>query len=77
MDYYNLAERNYKSALDLYKTENYMSPVYFCCLTIELFLKSKLMFVEYNSDLEVSHDIINLYYAISHKYEPSKNLIKE
>jgi HEPN domain-containing protein len=43
-------------------------------LAVELYLKSRLLLVIHDDDLEVSHNIVGLYNALKARFKPSKNL---
>jgi HEPN domain-containing protein len=40
------------------------------CLSVELYLKSKLYLVSHEDGLERSHDVVNLYKALLTRYQP-------
>ena len=56
------------SANKLLENEFYQQSIYHYCLAGELYLKSVLHLVPHNTELEISHDIIGIYSAISSKY---------
>lgn len=69
MDLFEQACSWHDSANSLLKNEFYQQSIYHYCLAGELYLKSSLHLVPHNSDLEISHDIIGIYSAISRRYE--------
>lgn len=68
MDYYSNADGWKNSAKDLLTLGHYQQAVYSCCVAVELYLKSRLLIVPHETSLENSHDVINIYNALSVAY---------
>ncbi len=74
MDFYQNAVETELSAKVLHDKGMYRHAIYFYCLAIELYLKSRLYLVEFKEDLDISHDISGLYDALKVRFKSSKNL---
>jgi len=70
VDYYNLYERNAKTAQILLDNGMYPESVYHSCLAVEMILKSKHSILFPLSPLAEKHDIIGLYIEIANQYKP-------
>lgn len=68
MNYSDLAEYRLKSSISLFQSKQYLDVIYWYCLSIKLFLKSKLILIDHDSQLEFSHDIISIYKCLANKY---------
>jgi len=75
LDYYDNAEKWYDSAKFSITGEFYQQSVSQSCLAVELFLKSKLVLIDPNSELDKSHDTINILKEILKKYPTEKDLM--
>ena len=64
MDLYSNAYETEQAAKVLFEAGSHRHSVYFACLAVELYLKSKLHLVEHHIDLEASHNIVGLYTAL-------------
>ena len=74
MDFYANALETEKSANDLFDSGQYRHSVYLSCLSVELFLKSKLHLVPHRMELEKSHDVIGLYDALLQCHRPKSDM---
>lgn len=74
MDLYRNAQETEAAALTLLNAGHYRQCVYFSCLAVELYLKSKLHLVEHHIDLESSHNIIGLYDTLSSRFKSKTNM---
>lgn len=74
MNYYDLAEYRLKSSMSLFQSKQYLDVIYWCCLSIELFLKSKLVLIAQDDQLEFSHDVISIYKCLANKYGHNKDI---
>jgi HEPN domain-containing protein len=74
MDFYLNAVETEASALALFNAKKYRHAIYLYCLAIELYLKSRLYLVEYDDDLNISHDIGGLYDTLVTRFKPSNDL---
>ena len=74
MDYYRNAKDNEEIARIAYDNGKYQVSIALICLSIELYLKSRLNLVEYPLDLDISHDILGIYKCIAKRYKYKKNL---
>ncbi len=74
MNYYDLAEYRLKSSISLFQSKQYLDVIYWCCLSIELFLKSKLILIDHDSQLEFSHDVISIYKCLANKYGDNQDI---
>ena len=61
MDYYSNAVNWYESAKFLVSGGFYQQSVAQSCLAVELFLKSQLLIMAPDSELDKSHDTINIF----------------
>lgn len=77
MDHYQNAEETYSGSRSLFDAKNYRLSINLSCLSIELFLKSKLELVEHDMRLETSHDIIGLYQSLTARFKDSQKLAKK
>lgn len=75
MDYYDNAVNWYNSAKFLITGGFYQQSVSQSCLAVELFLKSKLIVIDPNSELDKSHDSLNIFKEVVKKYPTGKNLL--
>jgi len=75
VDYYNSAVSWYESAKFLESGGYYQQSVSQSCLAVELFLKSRLSIVDPNSELDKSHDSINIFKELNKKYPTDKDLL--
>ena len=71
MDYYNNAVTWYNSAKFSLTGEFYQQSVSQSCLAVELFLKSKLAFIDPDSELDKSHDLISIFKEVTKKFSPT------
>jgi len=69
VDYYNSAVNWYESAKLLESNGFYQQSVSQSCLAAELFLKSRLSIIDPNSELDKSHDSINIFNELKKKYQ--------
>ena len=75
MNYYDNALNWYSSAKFLLAGEFYQQSVSQSCLAVELFLKSKLIMIDPDSELDKSHDSISIFKEVAKKYPPKKDLL--
>lgn len=75
MDYYANAQRNEQAAITLLKNFHYQQSISLACLAVELYLKSKLHLVNHERDLLFSHDVVNIYKALTSRYNPKKDML--
>lgn len=75
MDYYNNAMGWYESAKFAITGGFYQQSVSQSCLAVELFLKSKLFVIDPNSELDKTHDSLNIFNMLVKKYPTNKNLL--
>ena len=75
MDYYSSAVSWFESAKLLEANEFFQQSVSQSCLAVELFLKSKLLIVEPDSELDKSHDSINIYRVLAKHYPTNRDLL--
>jgi len=68
MNHYEQACKWHESAVALMDSGFYQQSIYHFYLVGELYLKSALPLVEHDDRLELSHDIIGLYSALSKRY---------
>ena len=74
MDYYKLAEEEMQVTETLYNAERYRHAVFHACMSMEYFLKAKLVQINPASEFLDTHDIINIFKVIQSKYKPSRDL---
>jgi len=74
VDFYSNATDIHESAEILFNNGKYRMAVYNVCLSVELYLKSKLLLVDYEPRLESSHDTINIYRCLTKRFKSSKDL---
>ena len=72
---YNNAVSWYESAKLLETNGFFQQSVSQSCLAVELFLKSKLLIVDPDSDLDKSHDSINIFRVLVDRYPTSRDLL--
>ncbi len=58
-----------------YEHEKYQVGIALSCLSVELYLKSVLDQVEHPTELETTHDIINIYRCLAKRYVPQADLM--
>jgi len=75
MDYYSNAVSWLEGAKLLESNGYYQQSVSQSCLATELFLKSRLSIIDPNSELDKSHDSINIFNELKRKYPTSKDLL--
>lgn len=75
MNYYNNAVSWYNSAKFSLTGGFYQQSVSQSCLAVELFLKSKLILIDPGSELDKTHDSINIFKVVAKKYPPKKDLL--
>ena len=75
MNYYDNAVNWYESAKYLASGGFYQQAVSQSCIAVELFLKSKLLIIEPDSELDKSHDVINIFSVLSRKYPAKKDIL--
>ena len=71
MNFYDNATEVYLAAESLYESGHYRMSICNSCLSIELFLKSRLHLVDGWEEYEFSHDVINIYRHLQKRF-PSK-----
>ena len=74
MEYYDNAVDVHETAEILYNNGKYRMSIYNVCLAAELYLKSRLSLVEYDSRLESSHDVIGIYRCLTKRFPSSNDL---
>ena len=74
MDYCTNAQETETAAMWLLEGGHYRQAIYMFCLSVELYLKSKLHLVEHREELEASHDIIGIYNSLIKRFIPKSNL---
>ena len=75
MDYYKSATHWYESAKFLITGGFYQQSVSQSCLAAELFLKSQLSIVDPKSELDKSHDTINIFKTLTRKFPTKRELL--
>ena len=75
MNYYDNAVNWYNSAKFSLKGGFYQQSVSQSCLAVELFLKSKLILIDPDSELDKSHDAISIFKEVSKKYPPREDIL--
>jgi len=70
VDLYQNAHETEHAATLLHNSEAYRQSIYFYCLAVELYLKSKLHLVPHDIELEKSHDTLGLYNALLVRFKP-------
>ena len=75
MDLYLNAQETESAAKVLLDTGHYRQSIYLFCMSIELYLKSKLHLVDHDIDLEASHNVIGLYAALNKRFHPKTDMI--
>ena len=75
MDFYSNAYETEQAAKSLFENEFYRQSIYFSCLAVELYFKSKLHLVEHHIDLEASHNIVGLYTALTNRFPFKSNVM--
>lgn len=75
MNYYDNALNWYNSAKFSLTGEFYQQSISQSCLAVELFLKSKLILVDPDSELDKSHDSISIFKELAKKYPTRKELL--
>ena len=74
MNYYDNAVDVHESADGLLGLNKFRMSIYCSCLAVELYLKSKLHLVSHEDELEVSHNIIAIYDALTARFKPKNDL---
>jgi len=72
---YEEACKWHESAKTLLDNDFYQQCIYHACMASELYLKSALNLVEHDPDMEISHDILGMFLALSKRYGKSPELL--
>ena len=76
MDYYKSASHWYESAKFSITGGFYQQSVSQSCLSAELFLKSQLSITEPNSELDKSHDTLNIFKTLSKRFPAKRDMLQ-
>ncbi|GHU56745.1 hypothetical protein AGMMS49975_20660 [Clostridia bacterium] len=77
MGLYDDAIEELETGIDLIAIGRYRQAIFHFCLSVEQFLKSKLLLIAPLSDLEFSHDVINIYNELRYTYKSTKNMASQ
>ena len=75
MDYYSSAEQWYSAAKYLAAGGFYQQSVSQSCLAVELYLKSRLLVVDPDSELDKSHDTVNIFHVLAKRYPTNRDIL--
>jgi HEPN domain-containing protein len=76
VNFYDNATEVYLAAKSLCENGHYRMSICNSCLSIELFLKSRLHLVDRREEYEFSHDVINIYRDLQKRFPSKMDLTK-
>jgi len=74
VNFYDNAEEVRQAAIILYENAHYRMSIYNSCLSIELYLKSKLYLMENGDDYVYTHDTVNMYQLLTKRFKFDKDI---